>query len=1384
MTTRNRAGMEPRRPTGLRDLLVATVVVAALFTMGRFLRIFEQVDHAIAMSTFVAEILALGALLIVALTVLAARRWRHAIRETDLRRRAEATYRALVEGSPAVTYTWDAVKHRHLYVSPQIETMFGYSPKDWGEDMWIRAVHPDDEAGLLAASAAADNGELAHFFHEYRIHSADGSVHWIHDESRNVGWAADGTPTLAQGVMTDITAAREADARASEAEARFRTIVERVPAVAYVWDGADEPGSASAGYISPQIEGLLGYSAEEWLDHPDAWGAHVHPEDLDGVLRAWSAAVAAGDTFTSEYRIRTADGSWVVLRDEAAPVATGERGQPVYQGVMLDVTARRAAEDALREADARARSLLENLPVTAYMADYETEPPYATYDRWIGPGVTALLGWSQDEWLADDDAWVHHLHPEDRDQVLAAWREAIATRIPFVGEYRMLHRDGHTVWVHEESRTTSEGSRVRADGIYSDITERKLAESGRQDAEVRFQALVDQLPAVVYREDAETGRTSYVSRHVEQMSGYSPDEWLATEDMWIHTLHPEDRDRVLALDEEDGDTWSAEYRSIARDGRVAWLANRAELIRDDDGTPRFWQGLIFDITERKETEERIRAAEERYRSLVEEIPVVVYTDAVDELSTALYVSPMYARITGYPAVQRMADPGLWARILHPEDRERVLAESERTNQTGDPFDIEYRIVAANGRTVWLHDHARQVLGPEGIPVWQGILEDITERRGAEQDLAEATRRFQTLVEQIPAMTYIEDAVTEREIYVSPQVEAMLGYTPQDWIEMDGWEVATHPEDRDRVLAEDARSARDEDVFRAEYRLIAKDGHVVWVREEALPVADASGAIEHWQGVRFDITAEKESEQQLRAAEERYRLVVEELPAIAYVDERRDDGPSRTWPCIYVSPQVETILGFTPEEWTHGPETWDDMIHPDDLERAAEADARHYELGEPVDVELRVKSRDGTWRWLRDQAVIVRDETGEPRWSQGIWLDVTERKQAELALLDAEARYRGIVEHVPAAIYLDRADGSMQTVYVSPQIEALTGYSPEAWIERPGLWESLIEPEDRERVMGPHLGAIAARDPWVGEYRIRHADGRTIWMHEEIAHIPGSDSDPGLVQGVLYDVTERKLAEQALRDSEQRERQAAERLRALDEMKNTFLAAVSHELRSPLTSILGLSLTLERAPEIGREDRDDLLVRLAANARKLDRLLKDLLDIDRLNRGIVEPQYRVVDVGALARRTIEHLEQLAGRHVLVETDPVVLAVDPAKVERIIENLVLNAVRHSEADRTIWLKVSSEGAGVSIIVEDDGSGVPEDLRDVLFEPFRQGPTASPHAPGTGIGLSLVARFAELHDGRVWIEDRPGGGASFHVFLPGHDTEGSALAAEETLTPTGTG
>ena len=165
-----------------------------------------------------------------------------------------------------------------------------------------------------------------------------------------------------------------------------------------------------------------------------------------------------------------------------------------------------------------------------------------------------------------------------------------------------------------------------------------------------------------------------------------------------------------------------------------WVRDTAVMVERDGDWP-VWQGVIEDVTARHEAEARQREAETRYRHLVERLPAVVYIDAVDEMATAIYISPQYEALTGYTPEDRLAEPGLWLRMLHPDDRDAVVAESDRTNDTGEPFDLEYRLVTKDGRTVWVHDHASLVDDLTGRPSWQGVLTDITERKVAEQALS-------------------------------------------------------------------------------------------------------------------------------------------------------------------------------------------------------------------------------------------------------------------------------------------------------------------------------------------------------------------------------------------------------------------------------------------------------------------------------------------------------------------------------------------------------------------------------------------------------------------------------------------------------------------------
>jgi len=632
---------------------------------------------------------------------------------------------------------------------------------------------------------------------------------------------------------------------------------------------------------------------------------------------------------------------------------------------------------------------------------------------------------------------------------------------------------------------------------------------------------------------------------------------------------------------------------------------------------------------------------------------------------------------------------------------------------------------------------------------------------------EVQSRYQLLVEQAPVVTYRWDAASPAgevpPLFISPQVEDLFGYPVEEWMDRpDMWNRVIHPDDRELVIQASDEADASGMPFHMEYRAVHRDGRTLWIHDDSKIVSwDPDGRPLVAQGVMVDITRTKDAEERLSHAEVRFRSLVEQIPAITYLDEYRPNTVD-IWPTTYISPQVEEILGYSPDEWYTRPELWAELVHPDDRERYRAANRAHYRTGEPLDFTVRVFARDGTVHRMRDRAVII-DGPGGRRWAQGILFDETERVVALEHLRATEERFRAIVEHIPVAVYLDIPDGSMESVYISPQVQEIMGVSVQRYLDEPDLWLDLMDEEDRRRCERTYLEAVEARRSWSDQYRIRKPDGKIAWIHDETTFLTDADGEPLFLLGVLYDVTERKRAEEGLRESELRERDAAERLRALDDMKNTFLAAVSHELRSPLTSILGISLTLERTAGVAPEDRHDLVVRLSANAQKLDRLLKDLLDLDRLNRGIVEPQRRTCDVGSLARGTLAALETVSERHVVVLTEDVELAVDAAKVERIVENLLTNAVRHTPRDGTIWLRVEGRAEGALIVVEDDGPGVAEELRTTLFEPFRQGPAAPSHSPGTGIGLSLVARFAELHGGRAWVEDRPGGGASFRVFLP---------------------
>ena len=767
----------------------------------------------------------------------------------------------------------------------------------------------------------------------------------------------------------------------------------------------------------------------------------------------------------------------------------------------------------------------------------------------------------------------------------------------------------------------------------------------------------------------------------------------------------------------------------------------------------------------------------RVRSLIADLDGIVW-EADATSMTFGFVSEGASDILGHEPGEWLADPSFWADHIHPEDRQRMVTRFVRIASAGGRYDEEYRFQARDGGWVWLRDIAHAVKDVDGTPVLiRGLMVEITAQKAVEEEAVDAEDRFRRVVEHLPAIVYLESVQRDprspgQMLYVSPQVESILGFTPEEWIrDPVAWARQFHPEDRARIRQAYELVERTGTPLHAEYRMFTRAGEIRWFRDDAVLVRDPQGEPLYWQGIMYDITAERASEDRARESEDRYHALIEQIPAIVYSEDVTGSGLQ----LVYINSRVEEVLGISPEEWLRDADVWTRAIHEEDRERVASENTRTEETGEPFRMEYRMLTRDGRVLWFRDEALLIRDPDGHPAFWQGVMIDITARKEAEAQLADAEERYRALVEQIPAIVYIDSVDEG-PTVYISPQTETVLGYTQQEWYADRGLWSKLIHPDDRVLLEAePPIDALKA-----ASYRLIAKDGRTVWIHDQSTLILDEQGRPRYWQGVLLDVTQQHRTQELERDLD-RERLEAERLRAEDEMKNTFLQAVSHDLRTPLAAILGLAVTMEREDlELSDTENRDMARRIAANARKLDGIVSDFLDLERLNRGVAEPDLEQLDLGALVRELVANSELVVERRLALDVAPLVIHADAAMIERIVENLLGNAVKHTPGDSRIWVRVERADDGALLSIEDDGPGVPEGERASIFEAFRQGTGA---ASGSGVGLALVARFAELHGGRAWVGERPGGGASFKVLLAS-DPRITPPATQASDQPTATG
>jgi PAS domain S-box-containing protein len=683
----------------------------------------------------------------------------------------------------------------------------------------------------------------------------------------------------------------------------------------------------------------------------------------------------------------------------------------------------------------------------------------------------------------------------------------------------------------------------------------------------RTRELVEQLPVVVYVDtDERVPKSLYLSPNIEKVLGYPPERFNEDRELWKLMMHPDDRQRVRAIRDgswQDGTPFRAEYRMIRPDGKEVWIRDSSVIVLSESGSRLAWQGVIEDITTAKRSEEDVRASEARYRALVERVPAVVYEmDPHDERRT-LYVSPHVEEVLGYSRAEWLDQPDIWIELLHADDREVVLAQHDRYSETGEPWDLEYRLIANDGRIVWVHDRATLIRGRDREAAWHGVMIDITaehdaremlvlhkeelerrvdertnelreanelmaleigERRRMEDELRHVDERYRRLVENMPGIAYTWEVDLDGDLrsitYVSPRLQDVLGFSP------DAWHASAriHPHDQARVGEAVDRSARTGEPFLMEYRFLAKDGSVVWVLDHASLISRTErGEPSSFQGVMLDITARKDAESKAEAAEDRFRMLAERGPAVIYSFELvyQSDDTTPSVRASYISPQAGQLVGYPIERWLRDPMIWLETIHPDDRERVTRIFERSRRTGEPWAIRYRMLRSDGTVIWLSDDGrMIERDPLGRPRTFQGILLDATEDEEMRARLEVSERKQRQALEGalaIPWTETIHPETGFERYTYIGPQVSDIVGYSPEELMAEPKHFPRVVHPDDRERV----LEAVERSDRtglWDDTYRIVRRDGAIRWFHSFGRRVSAPGVVPEVWHGVSVDVT--------------------------------------------------------------------------------------------------------------------------------------------------------------------------------------------------------------------------------------------------------------------------
>jgi PAS domain S-box-containing protein len=676
---------------------------------------------------------------------------------------------------------------------------------------------------------------------------------------------------------------------------------------------------------------------------------------------------------------------------------------------------------------------------------------------------------------------------------------------------------------------------------------------------------------------------------------------------------------------------------------------------------------------RREREKALDLSEDRFRRLVEQIPAVTYAQEPIDSDTPkaiTYMSPQYEAMFGYPPETEILDEEAWLRMLHPDDRERVLAEELRTDETGEPFRIEYRQVARDGRVVWVRDEATLIRDEYGNSLyWLGVQYDITEQKRAEEEFRRSEERFRATFEQA-AVGIVQVGLDGEWLRFNDKFCDIVGYDREELVTVSVFQLVS-PEDFERDFDRGVRMLAGElRDYTEEKLIVGKGGRRVWINLTVSLVHDEADEPRYFIAVAEEIGKRKEAEEerqrtqeQLKQSEERFKVLAQEVVEGIVLSENGkiiDANRSVTEMFGY---SLEELIGKEAIELT--PPEYREMVR----QRISDENTRHYESrglkkdGTIFPVEIRPRHLPYSGRRIRVTSVI----------------DLTERKHQEEALRQSEALYRTVVEQAEENIFLVDAK-SRRVLDANDALLRSLGYTDDE-LKKMTLYD--IVAHDQESV-DLNIGRIMEEGHRsLGERQYRRKDGSLADVEVNVSAVPYNGEKVMCI--VAHDVTERKRAERMLEEIRE-----AERNRLARELHDSTLQDIVYALQE--VQVMQVVSGDDLNPAL--EDTAEALKRSVEGLRGaiFELRLKEALD-----RSLVSSLENLVDLNRRMARGRYKLE------LFVEDDFPTRVPSKAGQEltRLVQEALTNVRRHADANR-VRVELGLDGGLAYVEVSDDGCG----------------------------------------------------------------------------------